>query len=197
MKKGSLRPLVRYGKLIIALLFAWMTSVMIHENFHLLVFTAEGVKAHIEYVTLFDYIPLTPFKYVPLAGVVRGTISSFSQSQLYILALSGGIGAAIFPWLPFWYVARSTWERGDVWLEGVSASVILTQLFYAPTELLLIHSGFRDVTTQYIIMAGLATLAAQILFYALYTKKLINWLGAAAGTPTRKQARVAEKNDKK
>lgn len=93
------------------------------------------------------------------------------QNHIWLVYLAGGIFAAIF--LSFvWFAAWLTPSKQDTYIEAAVAGQILTNLFYAPTELILYYRGAQLFEWAWIT----AYVVATIVFFLLYTKKIVNWL---------------------
>ncbi len=92
-------------------------------------------------------------------------------NYIWLVYLGGGICAAIF--LSFaWFAAWLTPSKQDVYIEGAVAGQILTNLFYAPTEIILYRYGAGLFEWAWIT----AYIVAAIIFFLLYIKKIVNWL---------------------
>lgn len=167
------------------MIVAFVARVPIHESFHLTVMEGLGGVGDIDYITV--------LKYIPIGGHVNFVEGYPLPEPLWPVYLAGGVSVAIFFFFP-WLFSLITLEKGDTWVEGVSFSIMMTGLLYAPTELVLLHFGRDAHTVAYII----ALFATQVIFFVLYTRPLVRWwLGKYLGTSKRKQAcfdEVAERN---
>lgn len=179
-KQRIVRVYRRLAWITVVMLAALISSLIIHESGHFMMADALDLKPDLK----FHYIaPMIPY-----AGKVAVTGTEVLSSRIPLIAfyLAGGFYAAIFPWLFIWYVSWRTPEKGDIWIEGVSASVVLFQVLYSFTELFLYQKmpGWYDKSQIPI------ALAAMSIFLFLYAKVLVNWLDAGLGTPGRKLAHL-------
>ena len=182
MKNGHTRQIIRRLIFIFgAMVVLQVPTLLIHEAAHLMMAEALGGMGKINFDYLLPMIPIAGR--VPFSGV----------SSALPVYLAGGLYAAVMPWLILWFIAWRTWERGDAWIEAIAASMILSQVFYAPGEYFL-YINNMDLYWMHTIGAAILS---QIIFYALYMRAIINWIDARAGKPSRKQASIEETAEKK
>lgn len=156
--KLSIKIVILRGiALILMFVFFGVTGVLAHEAGHLAINNLLGGQGMIYYDYLWssghmDWI--TP-----------------PQNHIWLVYLGGGICAAIF--LSFaWFAAWLTPSKQDVYIEATVAAQILTNLFYAPTELVLYYRGAELFEWAWIT----AYIVAAIVFFFLYIKKIVKWL---------------------
>ena len=177
LKAGRLA--FRWSGFWLVMITAFITRTMVHESVHQIVMEGLGGTGKIIFETILTYIPL--------GGRVTFVEGYPLPEPLWPIYIAGGIGAAIFPWFALWLFSWITTEEGDTWVEGISASVVLTEALYAPTELILLNFG-KDAHAPFVTAAFFA---AQVIFFALYTRPLVRWwLGKHLGTQKRKQATI-------
>ena len=133
-------------------------GVVVHEAGHLIVNNALGGSGEIFY------------NYTLTAGHMDWI--TLPEHHIWLVYLAGGFIAAFILFLFFWLPARLTPSIQDVYVEGAVAGTILTNLFYAPTELILYYYGQRLFEWAYIASYIIAT----IVFCLLYIKKLVKWV---------------------
>jgi len=98
--------------------------------------------------------------------------ATLPPNHIWLVYLGGGIGAAFFLFLFFWLAAWLTPSKQDVYIEATVAAQIITNLFYAPTELVLYYRGAELFEWAWIT----AYIVAAIVFFFLYIKKIVRWL---------------------
>lgn len=152
-----------------AFIFAFYMSLATHEMMHAIAAHALGGEGNVKFVYLFG----TP---IVAGGYLDWDIIP-PVRYLWIVALAGGIGTAI-AWLPFWLLAWRSSTRQDMYLEAISAAMILFQIFYAPTELML--AFFFKIHLHYLVAIAFQ-LAATVFFFVLYIKKIFEWIDNACG----------------
>lgn len=110
------------------------------------------------------------FNYTLTAGHMEWITVPARNIELVYLA--GGIIAALFLFIFIWLPARITPSIQDVYVEGAVAGAILSNLLYAPTELVLYYFGQDLFEWAYIS----SYVVAAILFCVLYIVKLVKWV---------------------
>lgn len=159
----------RLVSLIFLFLSTYVMTIFVHEFAHLIANINLGGQGAITVDKLTLY-------FIPLGGHMDWMKNYPLPNHIWVVYLSGGLGAAIL-WFPRWWIAWRTPTHQDDSEEAIYAGTILTSVLYAPTELILYYGGIEMFNWAYQI----AYAAGIIIFAVLYMKKMVNWLDAKWG----------------
>ena len=94
------------------------------------------------------------------------------ETNIWMVYIGGGVLIAAFMFLFVWVAVRLTPEKSDIWVEAAVSAHIITNLLYAPTELILYYKGMK----LYEWFALASYIVSTIIFFILYLRIIRNWI---------------------
>ncbi|MBI2625145.1 MAG: hypothetical protein HYW70_02335 [Candidatus Nealsonbacteria bacterium] len=147
---------------ILMLIGFTVLGITVHEAGHLMMVKILGGDGIISYDATLLFGSMTVTKMPP------------NPDHLWLMYPAGGVITALFFFVFFWLPPWLTKTKQDIYVESAASATIYTNLFYAPTELLLYKFG--GITETFSWISSLMMMIGLAIAFIFYLKKILNWI---------------------